>query len=132
MCNHEVAMSKLQNVERSVELPATPDVVWEAVTASEQLSAWFGAEVDLELRPGGPARFRGHDGAHRHGLVEEVDLGHRLTFRWWPLGAAGSDATRVNLTVEPAPGGGTILTIVEEPLAGEGGRPGSAMLVSSR
>jgi uncharacterized protein YndB with AHSA1/START domain len=123
-------MSPSGPVERRIELAAPPAAVWEAVTDSRQLSAWFGADVDLELRAGGPARFRGHDGSHRHGLVEEVDEGRRLVFRWWPLGRAADGATRVEITIEPV-GAGTVLAIVETPL-GLGPQAGAGLLVASR
>jgi uncharacterized protein YndB with AHSA1/START domain len=126
-----------QPVFRREHLPAPAPAVWDAVTRSDQLSAWFGAEVDLDLRPGGPARFRGHDGSHRHGLVEEVDPGHRVVFRWWPLGAAGIGATRVEITVEPevdnrGDHATSILTISETPVASSGPPPRNALLSAGR
>lgn len=120
-------------VFRREHLPAPADVVWDAVTRSDQLSAWFGAEVDLDPRPGGPARFRGHDGSHRHGLVEEVEPGHRIVFRWWPLGAAGIGATRVEITVDPEIDGSTsILTISETPLPSATAPPRNVLLSAGR
>ena len=35
-------------VEREVTVPAPPDAVWPAVTESDELSSWFGADVQLE------------------------------------------------------------------------------------
>ena len=43
----------METVEREVVLPASPAEVWPAVSQSEQISAWFGADAQLDLRPGG-------------------------------------------------------------------------------
>ena len=40
-------------IERTVELAAPPDRVWAALTTAEGLSAWFGNEATIDLRPGG-------------------------------------------------------------------------------
>ena len=38
-----------------VSSPAPPDRVWAALTTAEGLSAWFGDEATIDLRPGGAA-----------------------------------------------------------------------------
>ena len=52
----------MEVVEREVVLPASLEEVWPAVSQSEQISAWFGAEAQLDLRPGGRGVFRWRDG----------------------------------------------------------------------
>src|SRR6266508_6350305 len=42
-----------EGVTRSVVLPAPPDEVWVMLTRPEELSAWLGEVVELELEPGG-------------------------------------------------------------------------------
>ncbi len=96
-------------VERSVVLDATVDDVWRAITDEAELSAWFGAEVSFDPRPGGAARFDEADGTVRHAAVEEVDDGHRLVWRWW---TDEGTASRVALTVDRVDSG-TRLTVVE-------------------
>src|ERR1700733_2300749 len=104
-------MTDTDRIERELELPAPSDEVWEALTDPERLAGWLADEVSLDLRPGGDASFR--DGERvRRGWVEEVsppdgrgeeeDGSGRLAF-WW----ADDDepATRVELTLEPSPGG---------------------------
>jgi uncharacterized protein YndB with AHSA1/START domain len=100
-------------------LPAEVDDVWEALTDPDALRDWLAAEVDLDLQPGGAARFDSA-GDHRRGVVEEVEPGRRLSFTWWPVGAGGEDdgsPSRVAFSLEPVPSG-TLLTVVEESLAG--------------
>jgi uncharacterized protein YndB with AHSA1/START domain len=120
-------------VTREVVLPAGVDEVWEAITDPRRLAEWFGADVDLDLWPGGNAEFRGDDGEVRRGVVEEVEPCRRLAYRWWP-GVAGAGAgdgvgdgvgdggtarrsgeSRVELTIEEV-ASGTRLVVVEAPV----------------
>lgn len=100
-------------VQRRVVLPATADELWEALTDSEQLSEWFGAEVELDPRPGGDGAFVADDGEVRRARVEEVEPGRRLAFRWWPEHGGEGAATRVELVVEDGGDGASVLTVVE-------------------
>ena len=89
------------DVTRDVELPATPDEVWQQVAESDQLGDWLDADVELDVRPGGAGSFRFADGEERRAMVREVEPGRRLAFTWWPL--AGEDvgrATSVTITIE--------------------------------
>jgi uncharacterized protein YndB with AHSA1/START domain len=42
-------------IERAVTLTRALGEVWQALTTSEGLSAWFGERADIDLRPGGAA-----------------------------------------------------------------------------
>ncbi len=75
----------MATVEREITIPATPAEVWPAVTRSDEVSLWFGADVELDVRPGGRGVFRWPDGTERHAVVEEVEPEHRLSFRWLPF-----------------------------------------------
>jgi hypothetical protein len=128
-------------VEREQLLPAPVDVVWELVTAS----GWLADEVELELVPGGEARFRSADGVRRGWIEEAVapesadDVGS-LVF-WWARD--GEVATRVELTLEQVCGEATRLRVVESrplevldvvgiPLPGSGEQSyGPAMLAAA-
>jgi uncharacterized protein YndB with AHSA1/START domain len=106
-------------VKRELTISGAPGEVWEALTDPVQLAAWFGAEVELEPRPGGPVRFRWAGGTERRGLVEEVDPPHRLVFRWREVGRADAGfvtgpATTVAFTLEPHEEG-TRLVLTESP-----------------
>jgi uncharacterized protein YndB with AHSA1/START domain len=94
------------DVTREVDLPASPEEVWEHVTESDQLGDWLEADVELEPRPGGSGSFRFADGEVRRALVRDVEPGQRLAFTWWPL--TGEDvgrATSVTITIEPTDAG---------------------------
>jgi uncharacterized protein YndB with AHSA1/START domain len=116
----------LTPVEREVVVPATPEEVWPAVTEAEELSAWFGADVELDARPGGRGVARWVDGTERHLLVEEVEPPRRLAFRWLPFQRTGEGevvplpSTRVEIDLVPVPEG-TRIRVVEGPAFGAGG-----------
>ena len=132
MCNHTVAMT--DQIERRAVLPASPEAVWEAITAPDQLPQWFGADVDFDLVPGGEATFRGHDGDRRRGVVEEVDAPRRLVFRWWPLGQP-LDASTVSVDLQPDGDGEDTEVVVTErravPATPAGGTGAEARLAVS-
>lgn len=106
-------------VERSVVLDAPVEEAWRAVTDPDELAAWMGGEVELDLRPGGVGVFHlGPDGDHS-ALVTEVDPGRRLAMLWWPLDGGDRGPSSVELVLAPvADGGGgpadrTLLRVVE-------------------
>ena len=106
-----------EDVTREVELPASPDEVWEQVAESDRLGEWLEADVELDARPGGSGSFRFADGEVRRALVRDVEPGQRLAFTWWPLtGAEVGRATTVTITIEPSDAGSR-LRLVESPRA---------------
>jgi uncharacterized protein YndB with AHSA1/START domain len=135
MTDHESAMT--DQIERELLLPAPPEQVWEVITGP----GFLATQVELDLEPGGDARFVDGDN-QRTGWVEEAvppgaDETARLAF-WWSSG--DEPASRVELTLEPDADGYTRLRVVEArplevldvtgiPLPGSGGaQRGPAML----
>jgi uncharacterized protein YndB with AHSA1/START domain len=97
-----------EQIERELLLPARPTEVWNIVTRS----GWLAPEVDLDLVPGGEARFSSEHWS-KSGWVEEAvapSPSARLVF-WW--GPTGEPATRVELTLEPEGEDATLLRVVE-------------------
>lgn len=122
-----------ERIEREVWLPASPEVVWDAVTSD----GWLAERVALDLRPGGEAEFVSADRV-RSGWVEEVSAPERLSF-WWS--DDDEPASRVELRIE-ARGDSTRLRIVETrplevldlvgvPLPGAGGATFGPALVAA-
>jgi uncharacterized protein YndB with AHSA1/START domain len=112
----EEAQAMNTQIERELQLPASPDAAWEALTDPEWLQRWLADEVTLDLRPGGDAWFRVGDSI-RTGWVEEVsrpcsERGEegRLVF-WWSQD--GEPASRVELELTPNEAGGSVLRVVE-------------------
>jgi uncharacterized protein YndB with AHSA1/START domain len=69
-------------IRREIVLPAGRDEVWAALTDPRQLEEWFANDVELDLRPGGMARFRWGNGESRGATVTEVEPEERLAFEW--------------------------------------------------
>ena len=67
--------------------------------------------LEIDLRPGGRIDFRATQ--RREGVVEEFDLGRRLTWRWWEEGDEdGATDTVVELAIAETDQG-SVLTITE-------------------
>ena len=100
-------------VTREIELDATPDEVWRALTDPEQLAGWLGTEAEIEERPGGALAIETEDGP-REGWVEEYEPGRRLSI-WWSAG--DEDAARVQFDLEEALGRTRLVVTETRPLA---------------
>ncbi|HUF82971.1 MAG TPA: SRPBCC domain-containing protein [Acidimicrobiia bacterium] len=103
-------------VEREIELAAAPDEVWEVLADPGRLGGWLGAEVELDLRPGGSGTFRLEDGETRRARVVDVEPGRRISFAWWPVAPVVGRPTLVTITVEPDDAGSR-LRVREAPSA---------------
>ena len=104
-------------IERELYLPVAVEDVWRAITDPEWLAGWLADEVQLELRPGGDARFVCGEQV-RDGWIEEVSAPAesaqpgcgRLAF-WWA--AVDEPASRVELVATEVAEGETRLRVVE-------------------
>jgi uncharacterized protein YndB with AHSA1/START domain len=82
------------SITRTIELRRPPEAVWRAVTTADQLSAWFGAAVDIDARHGRMATFRWPDGRERSAVVEVAEPEHLLVLRWLPFERGPDGSTR--------------------------------------
>jgi uncharacterized protein YndB with AHSA1/START domain len=96
-------------VTHAIDLDASLDDVWQAVTDPAQLAAWFGGEVDLEVKPAAAGRIVGDDGTEYAVLVTDVDDHRRVAWHWWDDQGSLSS---VELTLEERDGV-TRLRVVE-------------------
>jgi uncharacterized protein YndB with AHSA1/START domain len=105
-------------IERTVEIAHPPATVWAALTTAEGLSAWFGKEAVIDLRPGGSAGMRWDSGHTAQMRVERVEEPRVFGFTWHIYGLSEEDPRRtyVEFTLEPV-GAGTRLTVVESGFA---------------
>jgi uncharacterized protein YndB with AHSA1/START domain len=113
----EAGMAFPARIERTVEIAHPTAKVWAALTTAEGLSAWFGKEARIDLRPGGSAWVRGDSGNAYPMRVERVEP-TVFGFTWHINGLPEDDPRRtyVEFTLEPA-GAGTRLTVVESGFA---------------
>ena len=105
-------------IERTIEIAHPPAAVWAALTTAEGLSAWFGNEARIDLRPGGSAWMKWDGGPTAEMRVERVEEPTVFGFTWHIYGLPDDDPRRtyVEFTLEPA-GAGTRLTVVESGFA---------------
>ena len=100
-------------VTREIELDATPDEVWQALTDPEQLAGWLGTEAEIEAHPGGALAIETEDGS-REGWIEEYEPARRLTI-WWSNG--DEDTARVQFDLEEEAGRTRLVVTETRPLA---------------
>jgi uncharacterized protein YndB with AHSA1/START domain len=103
-------------------LDATPEDVFAAWSDPESLSVWMcpgelrGASVEVDFRVGGRFRIAMHGGERdyvQHGEYLAIEPPKRIVLLWvseWIDEAASR--TRVEVTLEPRPGGRTRLVLV--------------------
>ena len=105
-------------IERTVEIAHPPAAVWAALTTADGLSAWFGQQAAIDLRPGGSASMKWDSGHTADMRVERVEEPTVFGFTWHIYGLPEDDPRRtyVEFTLEPAPAG-TRLTVVESGFA---------------
>jgi len=114
----EAAVAFPDRIERTVEIAHPPATVWAALTTAGGLSAWFGNEAQIDLRPGGSASMRWDSGHTADMRVERVEEPTVFGFTWHIYGLPEDDPRRtyVEFTLEPD-GAGTRLTVVESGFA---------------
>lgn len=97
-------MDALPEIERSIEVDAPPEEVWERIVDGALAEEWLG--VELEPRPGGPVSIPDEE---MIGTVEEVEPGRSITWSWrHPDG----DPSQVTIDIEPD-GEGSRVTVIE-------------------
>jgi uncharacterized protein YndB with AHSA1/START domain len=108
----ERQVSVPDEVRRVVEIGASRERVWAALTDPGELLHWFPTQrAEIDLRPGGEAAFVWDESADE-AVVEVVEPPGRFAFRWRP---AGTDRphTMVSFTLEEIDGSTTRLSLVE-------------------
>jgi uncharacterized protein YndB with AHSA1/START domain len=111
-------MSFPDRIERTVEIARPPSDVWAALTTAEGLSAWFGNDAAIDLRPGGMAQMT-FDGGHTVSMrVERVEEPTVFGYTWPIFGLPDDDPRRtyVEFRLEPT-ASGTRLTMIESGFA---------------
>jgi uncharacterized protein YndB with AHSA1/START domain len=114
---------ELVEVEREIEIAASPETVWRFLSDPQLAQRWWGTRVDLDLVPGGGYRVEVVPGRVVSGAFVEIDPPRRLVYTFgWEAGSGvpGSfppGSTRVEIDLQPE-GGGTRLRLVHRELPG--------------
>lgn len=109
-------MSTTANIERTLDLKASPERVFRALTSPRELSAWFGQEAEIEEFVEGASGWFGWEGQGRFAFeVVQIQPPTLLVWRWaqqkdTPIAQCAT--TEVRWTLRPSDAG-TRLTMVE-------------------
>ena len=120
------ATTTIPAIERTLDLFAAPERVWQALTDQDELARWFGDRADFRPEVGyeGWMEFEGHGRVPM--LVEAVDAPRRLAVRWGdPGGSLADRSTLVEWTLDALPDGGTRLHLRESGFTDPAGRSGN-------
>lgn len=101
-----------EHIERHVDLDTGLDEAWRAISDVDELAAWFGGEVDLDVRPGGAGTIVDDEGVHYDVIVTDVEEGRRVAWHWWN---DRGELSSVEISVEPV-GVLTRIRVVERPV----------------
>jgi uncharacterized protein YndB with AHSA1/START domain len=103
-----------RSVEAALEVPGTPEQVWEAIATGPGISAWF---VPTEVEEGEGGRITQHHGADwdMGGEILVWDPPHRLKYdsgEWQPTPEATTSRMALEFLVEAKSGGTCVVRIV--------------------
>ena len=99
-------------IELSIDIPMDIETVWNALTTADGIREWFGDQAEIDLRPGGEARFGWTEyGASSHAIVVDVVRPDRFSYRWAATGSERADSgpsTLVEFTLTSTDEGTTV------------------------
>jgi uncharacterized protein YndB with AHSA1/START domain len=117
-----MTLLELSRIDRTIDIAATPERVWRALSTSEELSAWFQVTIEGALAPGQQvwmtSQHPGYVGQRFLVRVVEMTPSRRLVWQWHPgeldstLDYSREPMTTVTFTLE-AIDGGTRLSVAE-------------------
>lgn len=114
--------TELSRIDKAIDINAAPERVWRALTAAEELSAWFQVTIEGNIAAGSEVWMTSVHPEHagQRFLVEIVEMTppQRLVWRWHPgevdpaVDYSREPRTLVTFTLEPHKAG-TRLSISE-------------------
>lgn len=110
---------RTDEIRREIQLDAPIEEVWLSLTDPGRLSKWFGDTAEVDLRPGGRARFGWSESYDNvEAVIDVVESPNRFSFRWESIRDTPVEeaSTLVEFVLEPV-GTGTRLTLVESGFA---------------
>lgn len=111
-------------IERSIVIDAPRSRVWQALSNAEEFGNWFGANLKGQaFTPGkrtrGPITHEGYTHIMFDVVVDRMEPQRSISWRWHPypvdakVDYEAEEPTLVVFHLEDAPGGGTLLRVVE-------------------
>lgn len=106
-------------IVRTIELKASRERVWKAITTESEFEQWFGIKVlDGEFKPGTRVKVRsthpGYEHIEFYITIEKMEVPHLFSWRWIPGATQPQDepTTLVEFRLQEV-GEGTRVTITE-------------------
>ena len=107
-------------IEREIQIAASPATVYDVITSSHHLAAWWPDEASVDPTPGAVGELVFGDRASGDAQIPQITVvaaepPHRFSFRWvYPEGEIARDGNSLLVTFELAPhGDGTLLRMTE-------------------
>ena len=117
-----MVIAELSRIDRSIELEATPERVFRALTSADELSAWFQVRIDGDITAGNEVWMTSvhpaHAGQRWPVRILELTPPRRVVWQWHPgevdpaTDYSQEPKTTVTFTLEPS-GRGTRLSVAE-------------------
>jgi uncharacterized protein YndB with AHSA1/START domain len=117
-----MTVAEQSRIDRTIEIKATPERVWRALTTAEELSAWFQVRIEGAITPDTEVwmtiTHSEHAGQRFRVRFTAMVEPRRFVWEWHPgavdpnVDYAGEPRTTVTFTLEPVEGG-TRLTVSE-------------------
>ncbi|GAA1050888.1 SRPBCC domain-containing protein [Arthrobacter russicus] len=106
------------HIERTIEVPQSPEQVWTAITSAEGLGSWFGNRATVDLRVGGLAQVDWDEGSDAELRIERLEEPNVFGYTWRvdEVPADNPQRTYVEFSLTPIPGG-TRIHVVESGFA---------------
>lgn len=104
------------SIERTIELDASPEDVWRALTDPTEVSGWFGDAAEFGNEVGSDGWFGWKEHGRFSMRVEAFEPPQRFAWRWSRDADTPIDegvSTLVEWTLTPRDGGGTVLELRE-------------------
>jgi uncharacterized protein YndB with AHSA1/START domain len=117
-----MVLAEMSRIDKTIDIAATPERVWQALTSAPELSAWFQVTIEGEIAPGRDiwmtSTHPGYVGQRFAVRIVEMTPPRRFAWDWHPgevdrsVDYSKEPRTRVTFTLEPS-SSGTRLSVSE-------------------
>lgn len=117
-----MTLTELSHIDRTIEIKASPERLWRALTSATELSAWFQVTIEGEIAPGNEVWMTSvhpqHTGTRFRVRFVEMTPPRRFVWQWYPgavdpsVDYSREPRTTVTFTLEPCEAG-TRLSVQE-------------------
>ena len=116
-------IAEMSRIDKSIEIAAPPERVWQALTSARELSEWFKMIIEGDIAPGREVWMTVTQPGEYNGMrfpvkIVEMTAPRRFVWTWHPgavdpkMDYATEPQTTVTFTLEPS-GRGTRLSVAE-------------------